>query len=214
MSSSPEPTRSRTRKGSARPKRRAVAARGEGTALREELIDAAILLVEEVDDPWQLSLRAVARKVGVAATSVYLHFDSLSALLKAVKSELWSRFGEQMRTAAAAAEPTPRARVLAFGRAYIAYAEQQPGAFRTLFATSWDLDLEDGDEYVGQQQFQQVVDAIAEVSGSPEDGRMRAVQLWCGLHGLVALRTPMSKFPWPDMEEQLDALAQRWTEGD
>lgn len=193
-----------------RTSKRAVAARGEGARLRQEIVDAGVRLVEEVDDPWQLSLRAVAREVGIAATSVYLHFDSLEDLLTAVKGELWNRFGAEM-VAAARTTSDPVAQVLAFGGAYIDFAARNPGAFRTLFTTSWNLETPGSLEYVGQAQFELLVDALVAITDDREEARSRAVQLWCGLHGMVVLRSPLSRFPWPDIEEQLRALATRWT---
>ncbi len=194
--------------------RRRVSPRGEGGALRDEIIEAAIALVEDLDDPWSLSLRAVARRVGVAATSIYLHFDSLEALLLATKAELWGRFGARMEAAAGrASAATAYERIRAFGEAYVAFAQEHPGAYRTLFATSWDLDVPvDGrGGFVGDAQFGRVVDVLREVTGDPQDATMRAIQLWCGVHGMVSLRTPMSKFPWPEMGDQLDDLARRLT---
>jgi len=196
--------------GAAGSRRRTVAARGDGTRLRDEIIDAAIALVEEIEDPWQLSLRAVARRVGVAATSIYLHFDSLDALLMVVKRTLWERFGQRMLDAVAT-DASPYERVLGFGRAYVAFAQEYPGAFRTLFSKTWNLPLVDGESFVGAAQFGVVVDALAEVASTREEARMRATQLWCGIHGLVVLRHPMSHFPWPEIDEQLAVLARVWT---
>ncbi|MBB2893514.1 TetR/AcrR family transcriptional regulator [Flexivirga oryzae] len=192
-------------------RRRTVAARGEGARLREEILDAAIALCEELDDPWKLSLRAVARKVGITPTSIYLHFDSIDALLMAVKQKLWREFGASMIASAEESGPTPYEQVIGFGRAYVSFAQQHPGAFRQLFTKTWNLPLIDGHSFVGEAQFDLLVDALADVSSSKEDARLRATQLWCGIHGLVVLRTPMSHFAWPDIDEQLRSMARAWT---
>lgn len=191
-------------------KRRTVAARGDGSLLRDEILEATIALVEELDDPWKLSLRAVARKVGVTATSIYLHFDSLEALLMAMKMQLWQRFGDAMIAGAESSGSSPYDRVLGFGRAYVTFAHDHPGAFRTLFAKTWNLPLPDGQSFIGAAQFDLIVDAVAEVSATPQEAHLRATQLWCGIHGLVVLRQPMSHFPWPDLDEQLESLARVW----
>lgn len=191
--------------------RRTVAPRGEGTRLREEILDATITLVEELDDPWQLSLRAVARKVGITATSIYLHFESLDALLLAAKHQMWQQFGEEMLTAAEASAGTPYDKVLAFGRAYVTFAREHPGAFRTLFTKAWKLPVDDGMTFAGEAQFGLLADVLRKVSGSAEEAHLRAVQLWCGIHGLVVLRQPMSQFPWPDVDKQLESMARAWT---
>lgn len=192
-------------------KRRDVAARGDGARLRTEIVQAAMELVDQLDDPRQLSLRAVARHVGIAATSIYLHFDSLEALLLETKANLWAQFGERMIAAAASAEPTAYARVVAFGQAYLAFANDRPGTFRALFTTSWDFTTLRDNDYVGQSQFELLVEAVREVSVDDDDAMMRAVQLWTGLHGIVTLRTPMSRFPWPSVPAMLDTIARRWT---
>ncbi|RNI19015.1 TetR/AcrR family transcriptional regulator [Flexivirga caeni] len=190
--------------------RRTVAARGDGSRLREEILDAAIALVEEVDDPWKLSLRAVARRVGVAATSIYLHFDSLDELLMAVKLALWQRFGDVM-VAAAEAGGTPYERVVRFGQAYVEFARDNPGAFQQLFTMTWKLPLPAGESFIGAAQFELLVDTLAEVSATHQEAQLRATQLWCGVHGMVVLRSPMSHYPWLEIEEQLASLARVWT---
>src|SRR5688500_19624517 len=57
---------------------------GEGSRLHDELIAAAGRLLAADGDVDALSLRGVAREAGVAAPSVYLHFASKEALLRAV----------------------------------------------------------------------------------------------------------------------------------
>src|SRR5499425_674302 len=72
--------------------------RGEGERLRDDIIEAASRLLADPAAP-PLSLRAVAREVGVAATSVYLHFDDVESLVRAVASR---RFTDLIRAQDAA----------------------------------------------------------------------------------------------------------------
>src|SRR3981081_2130929 len=58
-------------------------ARGQGERLREDIVSAAVRLLDELADDQALSLRAVAREVGIAATSVYIHFADRDALVLA-----------------------------------------------------------------------------------------------------------------------------------
>ena len=67
--------------------------RGQGERLRDDIIEAASALMANPAAP-PLTLRAVAREAGVAATSVYLHFDSIESLVLAVADR---RFGELVR---------------------------------------------------------------------------------------------------------------------
>src|SRR3954469_20078829 len=57
--------------------------RGQGDLLREEILTAGVRMLDELGDDQALSMRAVARAVGVAATSVYLHFPDRDALVVA-----------------------------------------------------------------------------------------------------------------------------------
>src|SRR5437763_16789024 len=96
--------------------RRRPNARGRGELLRGEIVTAAVGMLDELAEDEALSLRAVARAVSIAATSVYLHFPDRDALVLAAMQ----RCHEELvgtGDAAAAAAPDPaaalRARILA-----------------------------------------------------------------------------------------------------
>src|SRR3569833_3871925 len=96
--------------------RRRPNARGQGELLRDEIVTAAVRMLEELGDDEALALRAGAREVSIAATSVYLHFPDRDALVLAAMR----RCHEDLvgtGDAAAAEAPDPaaalRARILA-----------------------------------------------------------------------------------------------------
>lgn len=72
-----------------------------------------------------LSLRAVARRVGVAPSAIYRYFDGRDALLTALITRAFDRLGDAVE---AADEPTApdRRRWLAMGRALRAWAVAHP----------------------------------------------------------------------------------------
>ena len=72
------------------PRRRA--ARGQGAALRGEVLQAAMDLLRETGDETSVSLRAVAQRVGVSVPAIYLHFEDKTALLDAVCEEVFDRY--------------------------------------------------------------------------------------------------------------------------
>src|SRR6516225_1232639 len=85
-----------------RPKKvasRAPNRRGEGDLLREQLLEAAsrLLAAPVVEEP--LSLRAVAREVGVVPQSVYLHFADKTQLVHAVIERRFSELTRAMQAA-------------------------------------------------------------------------------------------------------------------
>src|SRR5256885_6675968 len=51
--------------------------RGQGQLLKAQLVEAAAHLLATLDQPETLTLRQVAREVGVAPASIYSHFPDL-----------------------------------------------------------------------------------------------------------------------------------------
>jgi AcrR family transcriptional regulator len=99
----------------ARPHR---ARRGEGERLREELMDAAEALLIDHGHPDRVSMRAVAKRVGVTPAAIYLHFEDKESLFFATCER---RFLELAGIAVEALQGTQDApaRLRALGEAYI-----------------------------------------------------------------------------------------------
>src|SRR5881392_582343 len=91
--------------------------RGQGTRLRDELIEAARQLLMTAERESDLSIRAVTRTAGTAPQSFYLQFQSLDELLYAVYEIEYGQLCEAMAHAAGQA-PDPAARLLAVCHAY------------------------------------------------------------------------------------------------
>ena len=107
--------------------------RGEGQRLREELLAAADAIVTETGDGSALSLRSVAARAGVAATSVYLHFADIDALKAALAQRCFAEFAAA-RDQAAAGAADPAATLIAGCQAYVRYALDHPGQYRLMFS--------------------------------------------------------------------------------
>src|SRR4029453_11625874 len=106
--------------------------RGEGGRLREEIVDAARELLEEHGNEASISLRAVARRVGITAPSIYPHFarreDILRAVITRAADELVARLEHALR-----GEKDPVARLRAGCDAYVTFAAEHPHHYRVLF---------------------------------------------------------------------------------
>lgn len=150
--------------------------------LRTALIEAALALVA---DPEALSLRAVARRVGVSATAVYRHFPDKEALLSAVAAAGLERLGAAQRAAFDAAGGGA-AGFNATGLAYVRFALDHPGLFRLIFASpigsAMDADREHGDD--AMTFLLANAQALAPAGG---DARLFALQAWSIAHGLAML---------------------------
>lgn len=179
--------------------------RGEGTRLREDLITAAGDLLEDVREGDGLSLRAVARRAGIAPQSLYLHFADKGELLGALCE---ARFAELAAELAAAGGTDPAARLRATCLAYCAFAHRRPGVYRVLFTDPAPAAPPDGPPDGQRGAALAVFDrAVRARTGEPGPGpSATTLCLWAALHGLVLLRRHRPGVPWPELEPLVDTL--------
>ena len=173
--------------------------RGQGERLRDDIIAAASRLLADPAAP-PLTLRAVAREVGVAATSVYLHFDSIEALTLATVNHL---FGELMRQQDGLTEIDPRERVLAGAMVYCEFGLAAPGHYQLMFASQLPLPDHTPEEFPGWKSFQQLIERVAAGIGTDTDDPrvfFTSQLIWQQLHGIVSLRISRPRFPWHPLE--------------
>jgi AcrR family transcriptional regulator len=188
--------------------RRQRSVRGQGDRLREEIVDAATTLLAETGELGALTLRAAARRVGIAATSIYLHFPDLESLTEAAIERAFDEF-DAARDTAALGLTDPSAVLLARARAYCRFALENPGLYRVMF------DVERPTSERGQASFQTLVQTIerCEKAGITNEGDTvgLAALVWAGLHGLASLRINRPQFSWPapldhDVEHLVTAI--------
>jgi AcrR family transcriptional regulator len=194
-------------------RRRTPARRGSGEALRTEIIEAASTLLAETGDVESMSLRAVARRVGIATTSIYLHFADIDALILAVKLKRFAELEALLADARARAGSAPVDRVRAVGHAYVAYGLEQPGNYRVMFsASSRGMLVGPSGLMVGLDTFQTLAAEVAAALGvTPDDPNTQlvATNIWAFVHGVVALRTSRPHFPWPEVGLMIDDMVDR-----
>ena len=194
-------------------RRRTPARRGSGETLRTEIIEAASDLLAESGDVETMSLRAVARRVGIATTSIYLHFADIDGLILAVKLKRFAELEALLGAARTAAGSAPVDRVRAVGQAYVAYGLEQPGNYRVMFsASSRGMLVGPSGLMVGLDTFQTLAAEVAAALGvTPDDPdtQLVATNIWAFVHGVVALRTSRPHFPWPDVSLMIDDMVDR-----
>jgi AcrR family transcriptional regulator len=177
--------------------------RGQGERLRVDIIEAASTLLADPASP-PLTLRAVAREVGVAATSVYLHFTNIQLLVVAVAER---RFGElvQVLEGALAATATPRERLVAGCLAYCEFGLEHPGHYQVMFVSPLPtMETVPIEETPGYPVFQQLVDAVAAAlapATPASEAFVTATLIWQQLHGIVSFRISRPRFPWPPLQQ-------------
>jgi AcrR family transcriptional regulator len=188
--------------------------RGQGQLLREQLVAAATDLLATLDSPQELTLRMVARQVGVAPASVYGHFADLDALVEHVLRLRYEELAEVMGLAAERAS-TPVEDLVARCAAYLYWGTANPGHYRVVFGGRAPSDVFPSTAHAaGAELLAGVVAALAAAStprarqaqGAADDGhgpQRAGLLLWAGLHGLVTLHNDRHNAPWPPLDELL-----------
>ena len=152
--------------------------------LRAALVEAGLTLLatRSADD---LSLREVARAVGVSATAVYRHFPDKRALMEALAAEGMAKLA-QAQHAAAEDAGGGAAGFNATGRAYVRFALAHPALFRLMFSNPARPDLLSAptDETPDAMAF---LRANAAAVAGDGDARRVALQAWSIAHGLAML---------------------------
>jgi AcrR family transcriptional regulator len=139
-----------------------------------------------------LTMRAIARRLGISATALYQHFESKGAILRAIRFEGLARVHATVQPAFEADDPLERIRGAALG--YVRFARDNPWLYCLLV----DEDEEDWETMTEQERRtvtmsdELIYRAFAE---GVERGRIRAdvrpraarMELWAAMHGLASL---------------------------
>jgi AcrR family transcriptional regulator len=154
--------------------------------LRQALIEAGLTLLEaQAADA--LSLREVARAVGVSATAVYRHFPDKGALLDALAAAGLEKLAEAQRAAAKQAGGG-QAGFAATGIAYVRFAAANPALFRMIFGAKASHDMLEAPRHGLPDALtflRENAAAVAAQTGT--DPRIEAIRAWSLVHGLALL---------------------------
>lgn len=160
--------------------------------LRAALIEAGLIALEQSDTA-DLSLRAVAREVGVSANAAYRHFADKQALLAALAAEGFRRFA-QHQAQAMLGHGDPKEARSASGQAYVHFARDNPALFRLMFGRMMSAHVQDSAheelQQMGMLAFQGLLQAAAqEAKAAPDSERtlLMAIARWGLVHGLSHL---------------------------
>ena len=155
--------------------------------LRRALMNGALELARS-SGVETLSLREIARKIGVSTAAPYHHFKDRQSLLMDLAIEAYQKLLETMRQACAAA-PAPEHEIQAAARAYLQFGREHRAEYAIMFAG----------EYGGHPraaEMMAVADAsldlvrapIAKLSNlDPEQAAEAAFAAWSLLHGILQL---------------------------
>ncbi|MFG3106114.1 TetR/AcrR family transcriptional regulator [Streptomyces tendae] len=188
--------------------------RGEGGRLREEIIDAAVALLDETGGRHAVTLRSIARRVGIATPSIYPHFPDQSAIMLAVLQRAFADLEAALRAAVDQTGDDPRRRLLVVCETYLDFAVRHPQRYRTMFGGLWTPAVGDNSPtgtdlamlgagsmlILGEALGDCVAAGVVTSADVPAD----ATALWAGLHGLAHQRIVSPSYPWlADISERV-----------
>lgn len=154
--------------------------------LRAALVLEGLRLLAE-SDAEHLSLREIARNVGVSPTAVYRHFPDKQALLTALAVEGGAQLA-QRQMAAQDAAGGGRAGFDATGRVYVRFALDNPALFRVMVArTREGAEIYPEMEGGGLGLLRRNIAALAPPGTSEDMQRVGAIRSWAIVHGLAML---------------------------
>jgi AcrR family transcriptional regulator len=151
--------------------------------LRRALVTAAAELVS-CCGPAAVSLREVARMVGVSHNAPYRHFPTRAALLAAVAAYGFEMLCEAMSKISD--NPDPGERLAAMGRTYVAFALRHKGIYQLMFSDEIEKSAHPELRAISQQAFDALERRVMALA--PDIPVMLAtLTVWGLVHGIAHL---------------------------
>jgi AcrR family transcriptional regulator len=163
-----------------------------GGDLRRDLLDAALDLIAR-EGPSAVSLRSLARRLGVSHAAPANHFPDKAALFTAIAVEGFTLLSQAITDEAGRLGPAAGAgqRFRAAGRAYTGFAVAHPAHF----AVMWQRDLLHPDDpdlaAAGDRTFELLLAGVRDIQAegwaAGSEPQTVAYLAWSVVHGLAAL---------------------------
>ncbi len=159
--------------------------------LREALVEAAIALIAN-KGPDGFTIAEAARLAGVSPAAPYRHFRDAEALLAEVALRGFDRFAAALTAAWNNGRPDPLRAFEAIGRAYLAFARNEPAYYAAMFEARLLFDDHPPLLAAGDRAFVVLRDAADRLAASLPRGQrppslMMALHVWALAHGIAAL---------------------------
>ncbi len=177
--------------------------------LREALVEAALALIAEKGSAG-FTVAEAARLAGVSPAAPYRHFRDAEALLAEVARRGFERFADALTAGWNDGRPDQFRAFEALGRAYLAFARDEPAYYAAMFETHITLEAYPGLLATSDRAFAILRDAAERLIATlPRDRRppslMIALHVWALAHGIASLfvRADPSRRKLPMSPEEL-----------
>jgi AcrR family transcriptional regulator len=183
---------------------------GEPLELKEACIRAAREVIAE-HGVEQLSLREVARKLGVSHQAPYRHYPSRDHLLAEVMRRCFESFARDLDARERHADPGQD--LASLGRRYMDYAALHPLEYQLMFGTPWPEPAAHPDLVRDAvHAFDVLREALRGIHGRQAAQRARvdldAMFIWSTIHGLASIRQA-NVMQWLQLTPRAQAQAQQ-----
>ena len=156
--------------------------------LREQLLLAGEQALSEmpIDD---VSLREIARRVGVSHAAPKHHFASMADLLGEIAARGFEKFVTALGNAAEESKSqTPEDRLYAMGRAYLRFADDNSAVYSLMFGQVVKMSMTPALTKSSYEAWTQLENAVAEITGAMR-APIAATHVWSSVHGLSMLKS-------------------------
>lgn len=159
--------------------------------LREALIEAALALIAELG-PSGFTVAEAARRAGVSPAAPYRHFRDAEALLAEIALRGFERFTASLAQAWNGGKPDPLSAFENVGRAYLAFARDEPAFYAAMFETRIAFDSYPPLQAAADRAFAILRDAAERLVATLPAGKrppalMIALHVWAMSHGIASL---------------------------
>jgi AcrR family transcriptional regulator len=187
-----------------------------GINRKKEIIEVAARLCRE-QGLQKMSLRGVAKEVGISAPSLYEYFKNKDALIDTLRDLQRTRLAAALTEKLDPSKPVKN-RLFDMAKAYIEFALQQPDSFQLLFSlptsrTSIDTEPEADSPYLPLVSTCKEAIKSREVAPHIKEPEMLAFQLWSLMHGIASLRICTLRDTSFEMEPLIDGAINQALDG-
>lgn len=162
-----------------------------GLDLREACLAEALVIISSAGVE-KLSMREVARRIGVSHQAPYRHFASRDHVLAEIVRRAFADFAQALRATAKTDDPV--ADSLAMGFAYVQFALAEPLKYRLMFGGTLPDPVDHPDMMRGARDafdvLRRALIRLFTARGQQSDRETidrEALFVWSSLHGLVSL---------------------------